>query len=190
MLLVSVSTGWVRQAETLTGMWAFSWVLNLCPREALITVRISGIVCPWCRTYNSSLESRKHLTAVIGKDAGSLDKVRNPNQLLHRKSHPFCPQKFPHRNISHHFETLGWHLIVSLTVDTRHDAHQRNSSPGFTEHPLPFLPLPLLPLVLFSLFFEAPVLCLSWRSGTTCETVERCIWTNALVSMEDSNTCN
>lgn len=61
-------------------------------------------------------------TAVTGKDVGSLDKVRNPNQAplpgshtpsVHQSSHTWRASPSPWR-------PWGWLLIVSLTVDTRH----------------------------------------------------------------------
>lgn len=195
MLLVSVSTGWVRRAETLDRDVSLQLGVELMP--------LWGSSSPWesVMSYVPGVELTtlswnpgSTFTAVIGKDVGSLDKVRNPNQAPLTGSHTPSVHRSSHtwRASPSLWRPWGWHLIVSLCVDTRHACTSTEFLTWFhTEHPFPFLPLfPPLPLVLFSLSSLSLSSLSSWRSSITCETVERCNETNAFVSMEDSNTCN
>lgn len=194
MLLVSVSTGWVRQAETLDRDVSLQLGVELMPLWGSSSPWESVVsYVPGVELTTLSWNPGSTFTAVIGKDAGSLDKVRNPNQAPLTGSHTPSVHKSSHTwRASHHFGDLGGDILLLawLLIQGTH-AHQRNSSPGFTRSiHFHFSPSSLPSLSSCSLSSLSLSSLSSWRSSTTCETVERCNETNAFVSMEDSNTCN
>ena len=188
-LLVSVSVGWVRRAEILdrnVGLQLGVEPVPLWGSSSLWGSVVSYV--PGVEPRSLSWNPGSTFAAVTGEDVGFLDKVRNPNPAPLTGSHTPLSTKVPiHEGLPRHLGDLrGDSLLLAWLLIQGMHAHQGNSSSAFTqEHPFLFLP-PCLPS-LSSLSLSS---LSSWRSSATCETVERCNETNALVSMEDSNACN
>lgn len=188
-LLVSVSVGWVRRAETLDRDVGLQ--LGVEPVPLWGSSSLGGSVVsyvPGVEPRSLSWNPGSTFAAVTGEDVGSLDKVRNPSPAPLAGSHTPSVHKSPHtwRASPSPWRPLGNSLLLAWLLIQGMHAHQGNYSSAFTqEHPFLFLP-PCLPS-LSSLSLSS---LSSWRSSATCEIVERCNETNALVSMEDSNACN
>lgn len=150
-LLVSVSIGWVRRAETLDRDVGLQLGVEPVPLWGSSSPWGSVVSCvPGVELRSLSWNPGSTFAAVTGEDVGSLDKVRNPNPAPLTGSHTPSVHKSPHtwRASPLPWRPRGRLLIVSLTVDTRHACTSReflicfHTGASISVSP-PFPPLPL-----------------------------------------------